>query len=162
MFKLSSASHGMFVLLHHIKQSKMKTKFLFAAILLAGITLQTMAQNAVPQAAKTAFAKDHPGVTNPKWETEKGNFEANWKVSGMDHSALYSPAGKFISSETDIHPDDLPGVVKTYMAQHVHTKIKEASKNGDANGTITYEADVKGKAYIFDENGHFIRTAEDD
>lgn len=139
----------------------MKTQFLIALMLLAGGISRSMAQ-AVPQIAKAAFAKDHPSVTNPKWETEKGNFEANWKVSGMDHSTLYSPAGKFISSETDINPDALPQAVKTYMAQHVHTKVKEASKNGDANGTITYEADVKGKAYIFDANGHFIRTAKDD
>ncbi|AYD47057.1 hypothetical protein [Arachidicoccus soli] len=120
------------------------------------------AQVHVPQMAKEAFMKAYPQVHNPKWETENGNFEGNWKEGGYDHSAMFSPSGKFVGSETDISPEKLPQMAKNYMTKNVHAKVKEASLNKDANGTTTFEADVKGKAYIFDKNGQFLKIGEDD
>ena len=48
-------------------------------------------------------------------------------------------------------------VKKTYKED----EVKEASKITDANGTVTYEAEVKGKDLIFDSNGNFIKAIKD-
>ena len=70
--------------------------------------------------------------------------------------------GKFAGSETDINPVRLPEAAREYVTENLHAAIKEASLNKDAEGTITFEADLKGKAYIFDEKGNFIKTEKGD
>lgn len=140
----------------------MKSKILVVAVLLTGLVAQVKGQKKAPAAAKAAFAKDHPSVTSPTWETERGNYEANWKQNGADHSALYTAGGKFVASEADIEVDRLPMAARTYIKEHLRTKVKEASENVDDKGTVTYEADVKAKAYVFDQNGKFLKIAEGD
>lgn len=123
---------------------------------------QTITSSKVPSAAKAAFMKAHPMVKHISWETENGNFEGNWKAGGFDHSAMYTPEGKFAGSETDINPSKLPLGIREYMLKRYHTRVKEASLNEDANRVKTYEADANGKAYIFDMQGHFLKVGEDD
>lgn len=142
----------------------MKKLFLIAAI--GGIAFQANAQkipaSAVPAASKAAFAKAYPHVKAAFWEKENGNYEGNWKEGGYDHSAMFTPEGQFAGSETDINPARLPKAAKEYVSKNLHAKIKEASLNKDASGAVTYEADLKGKAYIFDTHGNFIRVGEGD
>ncbi|GAB3348800.1 hypothetical protein GCM10027566_04520 [Arachidicoccus ginsenosidivorans] len=134
----------------------------FVTLIASAFFTVASAQNTAPQKVKDAFAKDHTGIMHPKWELEDGNFEGNWKVNGTDHSALYSPAGKFIMSEADIAVSKLPKSAIDYMAKSAKKKVKEASKNVDADGIVTYEADVKNMAYVFDANGKFIKTVKGD
>jgi hypothetical protein len=147
-----------------LKFRVVKKLLLLAAI--TGVTLQVHAQKVssskVPEAAKSAFMEAHPTVSHIVWETENGNFEGNWKAGGFDHSAMYTPQGKFAGSETDINPDKLPATARQYVKTHLHTRIKEASLDVDASGNKTYEADVKGKAYIFDTRGNFKKEGEGD
>ncbi|MGF7230524.1 hypothetical protein [Arachidicoccus sp.] len=141
----------------------MKHQMIGMAIAAISLTsIGACAQVHVPQMAKEAFMKAYPHVAHPKWETEKGNFEGNWKQNGYDHSAMFSPTGKFVGSETDINPKGLPAMAKDYMTKNVHANVKEVSLNKDAKGSITFEADVKGKAYIFDKGGNFLKVGEDD
>lgn len=142
----------------------MKKLWLLAA--LAAFTFQANAQKissaSVPEASKKAFAKDHPAVKDISWEKENGNYEGNWKAGGFDHSAMYTPDGKFAGSETDINPANLPSAIREYMFKHYHTRVMGASLNEDANKVKTYEADARGKAYIFDLQGNFLKVGEDD
>ncbi len=141
-------------------------KKLFLMVAVAGFAFQANAQkissSKVPAAAREAFAKANPAVQHPVWEKENGNFEGNWKEGGMDHSAMFTPEGQFAGSETDISPMKLPRAAREYVTKNLHAAIKEASINKDAQGTITYEADLKGKAYIFDEKGDFIKAEKGD
>lgn len=141
----------------------MKSKIMKMAIVaIVSVSFLACGQIDVPQKAKEAFAKSYPQVKNPTWESENGNYESNWKQDGTDHSVLYSPAGRFIGSEMDIDPKNLPEKAKNYISKNLHAKPKEVSLNKDAKNTTTYEADVKGKAYIFDEKGNFLRIGEGD
>jgi hypothetical protein len=45
----------------------------------------------------------------------------------------------------------------TVKAHYPGAKISEAGKVTDANGKISYEAEVKGKDLVFDENGNFVK-----
>lgn len=123
---------------------------------------QSISSSKVPEAAKMAFMKDHPTVRHISWETENGNFEGNWRANGFDHSAMYTPEGKFAGSETDINPGKLPLKVREYVIRHYHVRVKEASLNEDANHVKSYEADANGKAYLFDMQGNFLKVGEDD
>lgn len=114
-----------------------------------------------PAAAKTAFAKAYPGVKGV-WEKEDGNYEVTFETGGKKMSAIYDAKGAFKESEVEMEASQLPAIVSTYMSQHYKgITVKGAAKITKADGSINYEAAIKGKDVLFDANGKFIKEAKD-
>jgi len=140
----------------------MKKTFLMAMTLICA-TLALMAQDVkpkdVPAKVKAALAKKYQAATKVNWEKEKGNYEANWGGKlGEDNSAVFTQAAEFVEIVNAIPISALPKAVAPYVKEHYKTPIKEAGKVTDAKGTLTYEAEIKGKDLIFDENGKFLKV----
>ncbi|MBN8850805.1 MAG: hypothetical protein BGO55_30105 [Sphingobacteriales bacterium 50-39] len=127
------------------------------------VTAQKVKSADVPEAVKTALQKKYPSASNVTWEKEKGNFEANWGGrSKEDNSVVFTPDGTFVEIVVAIPVADLPPGVVTYVKAHYpDTKITEAGKVTDAKGKITYEAEVKGKDLVFDQQGNFLKKEMD-
>lgn len=131
--------------------------------LLALLVFVAFALNAqklrVPPPVKAAFIKQYPAASHVTWEKEKGNYEANWGgQSGEDHSVMYTPSGGFIEAVEAIKISQLPNGVAEYIKTHYKgAKITEAGRVTDARGKISYEAEVRKKDILFDENGKFIK-----
>jgi hypothetical protein len=141
----------------------MKKYFLllaFATIVIGHCFAQDVKASEVPQVVKTALSKKYPEATKVSWEKENGNYEANWGGgSGEDNAAQFTPEGVFVEIEKAIPLNELPAAVISYVKEHGNgAKIKEAARVTDANGKVTYEAEVKGKDLVFDENGNYLRT----
>jgi hypothetical protein len=117
----------------------------------------------VPKVVKDAFAKKFPESKNVTWESEKGNYEANWGgKSGEDNSVLYAPSGKFLEAGKAIAVNQLPAAAVTYIKSHFKSaSITEAMQVTDANGKVTYEAEVHGKDIVFDEHGNFVKREKE-
>lgn len=136
---------------------------ILCALTAIAITGSAMAQDlkaqAVPAAVKAALAKKYPNATKVSWEKEKGNYEANWGgKSGEDTSVQFTPAGVFVEEVDAIPVTLLPAVIAPYVKAHYNgAKIKEAGKVTDAAGNHFFEAEIKGKDLIFDENGKFVK-----
>lgn len=130
--------------------------FLFSASLMA----QKVKSSMVPAAAVGALKSKYPAAAKVTWEKEKGNFEANWGgKSGEDMSVMFSPTGTFIEQVQAIKVSELPeGVSKYVKKKYKGVKITEAGKVTDATGKTTYEAEVKGKDLVFDEQGNFVKA----
>ncbi|MEP6610442.1 MAG: PepSY-like domain-containing protein [Mucilaginibacter sp.] len=140
----------------------MKKAFVLAvAIALAagGLKAQDLKAKDVPAAVKEALMKKYPESAKVSWEKEKGNYEANWGgKSGEDNSVMFTPTGTFIEIVKAIPITDLPKSIAPYVKAHYNgAKIREAGKVTDAAGKTMYEAEIKGKDLIFDENGNFIK-----
>jgi len=132
----------------------------FVITLLAGNAMsQDVKAKEVPAAVKAAFAKKYPNATKVSWEKEKGNYEANWGgKSGEDTSVQFTPAGVFVEEVDAIPVTQLPAAIAPYVKAHYNgAKIKEAGKVTNAAGTHFFEAEIKGKDLIFDENGKFVK-----
>ena len=114
----------------------------------------------VPAAVKGALSKKYPNATKVTWEKENGNYEANWGgKSGEDNSVQFTPSGDFIEIVKAISVSELPKPVIAYVKEHYKgAKITEAGKVTDAQGKLSYEAEIKGKDVIFDENGNFVKA----
>ncbi len=145
---------------------KNQVYFLAAAILLLGgtqVQAQKIKSGSVPAAVVESLHKKYPEAAKVTWEKEKGNYEANWGgKSGEDMSVQFSPAGVFIEQVKAITPDQLPAAVTQYVhSHHKGAKISEAGKVTDAKGAIRFEAEVKGKDLLFDEQGNFLKTEEE-
>jgi uncharacterized protein YxeA len=131
-----------------------------AITVLTGIaTAQDLKSKDIPTVVKEALAKKYPNATKVSWEKEKGNYEANWGgKSGEDTSVQFTPAGAFVEEVDAIVISQLPAAVAPYVKAHYNgAKIKEAGKVTDAAGHHFFEAEIKGKDLIFDENGKFVK-----
>ena len=139
-----------------------KAVFILPAIFAWAITLnaQDIKAKDVPTVVKEALAKKYPKATKVSWEKEKGNYEANQGGKyGEDTSVQFTPAGAFVEEVNAIPVGQLPAEVASYVkANYNGAKIKEAGKVTDATGKHLFEAEIKGKDLIFDENGKFVKV----
>lgn len=124
---------------------------------------QKIQEKDIPAAVKSALRKQYSDVTKVKWNKEQNEYEAGFEINETDYSVLIDASGIIIETEAEIGVDALPSTVKDYVSKNYPgKKIKEAAKITDAEGTVTYEAEVKGKDLIFDSNGNFIIEKKDE
>jgi hypothetical protein len=138
----------------------MKRIFLTLAIALAtSLTFASCnADNRVPEPVKAAIKNLYPNISKLHWNSEaKGIWEAEFKNNGIQTSVTFDANGTMKEIENEITMSDLPQAVQNYLKQNnLENKVKEIAKIVDANGVITYEAEVKNKDLIFDNQGNII------
>lgn len=143
----------------------MKNLFFISMALMISFTTcgqKTKGEVTVPDVVKAKFKSLFPNVETVKWGKEDKNYEAEFDVNKVETSATFDEKGTLLETETEISPNDLPAVAKMYIEKNVPgEKIKEASKITDNKGITTFEAEVKGTDYIFDNDGKFIKKVEE-
>lgn len=141
----------------------MKTLITFVTFGL-GLSLanaQTIKETEVPTPVKEALKKQYPTAKVEEWKKEDANYEVEFEFNKIEICALYDGNGKFIESETEIKKSDFPKGVAEYVTKNLsRKKISESSKITDADGKVSYEAQVGNTDYIFDSNGSFLRKEE--
>ncbi len=141
---------------------KLLATITLSSLFMFGAFAQDLKTADVPANVKSALMQKYPETAKAKvsWEKEKGNFEANWGgKSGEDNSAMFTPSANFLEIVKAITVSQLPASVLTYVKEHEHgAKIKEAGMVTDAKGTVTYEAEIKGKELVFDKDGKFLKA----
>ncbi|SDD83043.1 PepSY-like domain-containing protein [Pedobacter soli] len=133
-------------------------KRIFGILLLAGtmvtaVKAQKISAAKVPAEVQGAFAKLYPGV-KANWEMEKKDYEAGFTFNGKATSVVFNAKGLLLETETAIKPGELPAPV---LAKLKGSKIAEAAKIMKADGSVRYEAEVKGKDLLFDLNGNQVK-----
>ena len=124
-------------------------------------------QPEVPASVETAFAKDYPNVKNVTWGAEGKDFEAEFKLNGVDCSANYDKTGKRTEVEITIKSNELPKAALDYIGKNYNAyKLIEAAKIADDKNVVSYEAEVglngKSTDLVFDANGKFLKKEEGD
>jgi hypothetical protein len=132
-------------------------RIVYVIVLLVFVATTSQAQKLyatkVPSAVKAAFSKTHSGVSKVSWSKEDANFEAEFSLNGKETSNVYTANGTFVESEVEIKVAELPAVVKMKLKDQ---KVAEAAKITKANGSVIYEAEVKGKDLLFDADGNSV------
>jgi hypothetical protein len=138
----------------------MKKSMFIAIALTASLAAcaQRMKEAAVPAAVKDAFRNTYTNAREVKWEKEGDNFEAEFEIGETDQSAVYSVTGYLIETEIEIKTEELPAAAREYVGKnHKDVKIKEAARITNAEGNVSYEAEIKGRDLLFDHDGKFIK-----
>jgi len=131
-------------------------------MLTLGVQAQMLKPAQVPVAVMTTFRAKFPQVKSNTWEKEGTKYEAGFTLNGKTMSALITPAGKLIETETDMPPAQLPTAVRTKLSSNYKSyKINEAATIVRADGSTVYEAEVArgGKAHdvLFNANGSLAK-----
>jgi len=135
----------------------------FLIVLLSMGMLTSYAQESkkvvVPASVISTFAKAYPNVKDVEWEAEGQNFEADFELSKKEWSVLYDAKGNLLQTEEEISAKQLPKAALEYISSNINkAKVEEAARITDANGVVTYEAEVNELDIIFDSNGQYLRT----
>ncbi|HXP53035.1 MAG TPA: PepSY-like domain-containing protein [Bacteroidia bacterium] len=140
-------------------------KTLLTLALLSGVVCvnaQKVNEADVPAAVKTEFKSLYADVKEVKWEKEKSNYEGNFHNGKTEMSVTITAAGKLLETETAIDAGALPKTVADYLSKNLPgKKINNVSSIKDDSGKITYEAEVDGTDYTFDEKGNFLKKEKD-
>lgn len=116
----------------------------------------------VPEVVKNANMKKYPEskTHHITWETEKGNYEANWGgKDGEANSVTYTPSGTFLEIVKEMPLNQLPKSVNVYIKEHFkNAKFGDVGKVLDAQGKTSYEVEINGKDKIFDSKGNFVKS----
>lgn len=139
-----------------------KISVIMVALLFATFSFaQKMQEKNVPANLKSNFKKSYPLATAVKWDKEKQNYEASFKLNNVDHSVLMDVNGTILETEVKTDLVKLPKVVLAYInTNYASTKPKGAAIITDNKGIITYEVEMKGMDIIFDNNGKFIKQVK--
>jgi len=73
----------------------------------------------VPDSIKRAFIVQYPAITDVSWSKVGDAYLAEYIENEMRGTMTYDLAGLFVSSGVQISADDLPAVVKDYIAQNM-------------------------------------------
>ena len=130
----------------------------FALLALAACSTGTKVN--IPENVKVKVASLYPNVS-PEWEMEDANYEASFTQDNVETSVILSPDGNILQTETKWDVASLPPAVNDYVASQLGgKKIDAAEKIVDANGMVSYEAEVDHTDYLFDEIGNFKSKEE--
>lgn len=111
----------------------------------------------IPVPVQEAFQKQYPTAQSVEWEKEGDAYEVEFVTSGKEMSVEYTAEGTLIQTEMTIEIAALPAAAKSWIeANLAGKKISETTKIIDADGTISYEAEIKHKDYIFDASGKLL------
>jgi midasin (ATPase involved in ribosome maturation) len=148
---------------YNLKLLDMKNVMIaFVLFIFVGFCQAQDKKEEIPAAAKSAFAAKFPAAQKVKWNVEKpGEFEAEFKLNGVESSATYDAKGQCIEIEVEIKESELPQAVKAIIAKDfAGFKLDEVEKATDAKGVVSYEMEAaKGKEKYdlsFDGNGKLL------
>jgi hypothetical protein len=148
------------------KKINLKMKALIPIFVVVFITscvnAQKIKEDKVPAAAVSTLHKLYPDVKAYEWYNEEGNYEAEYELNDMEAAVTFDVNGNVVETEKEIPVNNLPASVAEYISKNYSgAKIKEATEITDAKGSKMYEAEIKGKAILFDANGNFLKEEKD-
>lgn len=141
----------------------MKNLFLVVAVVsMFSLNACGQASKDVPDKVKTAFSQKFPTATKVKWDKEnETEWEAEFKMNGIEYSANYGADGSWNETEYEIEAKDLPEAVKSALkTEFAKYEIGESEVTETVEGTF-YEIQLKdGKnkmEAVVDASGKLVK-----
>lgn len=129
----------------------------FALALSVPAHAQMLKPAQVPAAVKATFKTKFPAITSNTWEKEGTNYETGFKQNGITMSALITPAGELLETESVMSPAKLPAAVRIKLASDYKAyKVTEAATLISADGKTTYEAELSHDV-VFNADGSLAK-----
>jgi len=120
------------------------------------VSAQKVNESKVPVSVKETFTKAYPSTVG-KWIREDGNFEVSFDKDTKKMTLVIHQNGSLSQTEYAIRKDELPkGAIEYLDANYKGVKIVEMAHILKPSGEIQFEAEVKGKDILFDNNGKFL------
>ncbi|GAB1445397.1 MAG: hypothetical protein KF860_12695 [Cyclobacteriaceae bacterium] len=121
------------------------------------INAQKLNEGDVPEVLKNNLHQKFK-TKDVDWDKEGENYEASFEKKGKDVSVLFNADGSILEVEREIKMKELPAAVKVALTRDFNGFDLKETTVIEANGQISYEAEVKKwkKSFdlIFDAQGN--------
>ncbi|MCU0492803.1 MAG: PepSY-like domain-containing protein [Chloroflexaceae bacterium] len=126
---------------------------------------QGLDPNQVPQAVRTAFASQNPGVT-PVWERQPYGYEAVFTQNNQEYEVEYAADGRWLETEYEVAASQFSQqVLERVSREHPGFQVTKHEIEITPQGTF-YEVEItQGSTeyeLYFDQNGNPARNANED
>ena len=140
-------------------------KKLITLIAIAGFFTHVHAQKVdlkdVPAIVIDAFAKAYPAINDASWNKDEKNYAVNYTEDKLVKSITWDASGDLVGTNEEVIISALPISLMVYVKNNYSENVvKEASKNTDAHGTVTYKTEIKGMNLFFDSEGNFLKSVD--
>ncbi len=132
-------------------------------VCVGGLTSCNLLENdaSVPEAVKQQFSKIYPTIKTAEWDQEGDLFEAEFKISGRERTALFSADGTLNRFSEEIEEQHLPqAILEKLQANYNNLNVSEVLRVQQQNKTYyLVELDRKQEKDIllrFDKNGQLM------
>jgi hypothetical protein len=121
----------------------------------------------VPKKVKEAFTMKFPTFKKVSWdEEEEGEWEAEFKLKGVEYSANFLEDGTWMETEHEIKKSAIPAIIKNTLAnEFAGYKIDEAEVSETVEG-MYYEFELEKSKHemevSIDMNGKVIKQEMSD
>src|SRR5690606_18696795 len=93
---------------------------------------------------KNAFEQQYANAVDVEWEKRKDNFEVDFEVANVDHSARYNSQGQILMAKQDIPETELPAVIADKISQDYPDYYLDDVDKIDVNGRVLYQVELEG------------------
>ncbi len=121
----------------------------------------------VPVAVKNQFGQQFQKSSDVKWDSEEGNYEAEFTENGVSKTVVYDAQGNWIETEIEIETEMLPDGIFAYLDENFPgTEIEGAEKIENQEGEF-YEVEIEDTndaevELIFDTGGILVNSVVED
>src|SRR4051794_29792167 len=92
--------------------------FLTSAAFAAGVCAQQLTPDKVPTSVRSGFHSKFPAIKKVEWKLKTDqNYEAEFKLKGVEVAVKFSPSGDWLEIETTIPRSELTPAVVTAIAR---------------------------------------------
>lgn len=117
---------------------------------------QDIPASKVPSVVKNTLSTEFPDAYDIDWEKKKGDYEADFEIKDVDHSALFNAKGELLMSKMDIRSSELPAAVTEKIAQDYADYHIDDAEKVDVKGRTLYQVELDGRPRDLD----VVYTAE--
>ena len=119
----------------------------------------------LPKAVLDAFMQENSNATDIEWKRDMDNYKVEFDVGRMETEIWYTPSGKVIKRESDIHETDLPQSIRDIIKSKYAGYYVDDVEMTWMDNAVTYEVELeKGKEewkVIFDSKGKILSERRD-
>jgi len=131
-----------------IKLKKYNMTLLTSTILALGIMgcsfiEKDIPASKVPIAVKDALVKEYNNPLDVEWEKKKGNYEADFEIENIDHSAVFNKDGQLLNAKKDIEESALPAAITQKISAEYPDHIIDDADKVETEGKTLYQVELE-------------------
>src|SRR5690554_3060591 len=112
--------------------------YLFIPVIFLSITAcdNEIVSSQVPSIVKNTFKHQFPHAKNMEWEIANSDYEVDFEIRSVDHTALLDSSGNLLKYKYEIEETALPNKIKSFLELKYpqekwedHEHIKDGNSN---------------------------------
>lgn len=143
-------------------------QIIFMTMLVAGLMISCDADDnpnvETPSVVLNTFQSNFPNALDIEWEKARENFEVEFELDQIEHTALLSSDGMLIKYKYDMLLSELPETVRQYLKANYETNEIDDVEALNVDESVYYQVEIdkilSSDKVILNSNGEIAQDIE--